>query len=591
MAFLKWPSFLRPVVWLIFGLLGWHRLNRVYAKYSDRKGLDFVHALVQSRGVKLRYFASDLDRIPRHGPAVLVANHPLGALDGLLLLQLVQSVRPDVNIMGNALLHRIEPLRPFLVGVSPYEGEFRRPVASGRGLLSAKAHVEGGGVLILFPSGEVSSLSWRRFKLWEPTWSGTILKFLQKLDAPIHPVDIHASLSLGFYLLGSFGPMVRTVLLPGEAVRKRLFYPVDIRIGKGQRFSETAQDALYSALETRRNQLRNLAPKDKSPRFFVQRPRKQVPIADPLELDAVAMEMDRLVKADKTLTAHGPYLVLIAEAHQIPKGLLEIGRLRELTFRAIGEGSGRSRDLDAFDQTYRHLILWDTSSSTIQGAYRLGFGPELYAAGKIRAFYLREFFKIKGSAKAFMSQSLEMGRAFIIPEAQQKPFPLFLLWKGIIHVLLRYPELRYVIGSVSISNTYSKHSQAVMLAFIKHHFWDARWSSNFKPKKAFRLRLRGEDQRFVAASKPEDLVHFDRMIGDLEPEGIRMPVLIKKYIGQNAKVLGFNRDPDFNSEDALMYMDIEDLPEKTVAPVLKELAEGLRLPGVEGVDQPKAEAR
>jgi putative hemolysin len=459
-------------------------------------------------------------------------------------------------------------------------------VASGRGLLHAKAHVKAGGVLILFPSGEVSSFGWRRFQLKEPVWSQTMEKFLLSLNAPIHPVDIHASLSPFFYVVGSLGPKTRTALLPGEAVRKRFFSPVDIRIGQGQRMVEGAENSLHFTLETRRKQLRKLPPKDKYPRFFVQRPRKQVPLAEPVAVDAVTAEIKELVRAGKSLTSHGPYLVLIAEAHQIPKSLLEIGRLREVTFRAIGEGSGKARDLDRFDQTYRHLLLWNTATNALQGAYRLGFGPELYREGGIRAFYLREFFKMHGRAKSFMAESLEMGRAFIVPEAQQKPFPLFLLWKGIIHVLLRHPELRYVIGSVSISNSYSKHSQAVMLAFIKHHFWDAQWYAEFRPKKAFKLRLRGEDKRFVASSKPEDLMHIDRMIGDLEPAGMRMPVLIKKYIGQNAKVLGFNRDPEFNTVDALMYMDINEMPEKTLAPVLEELAEGLGLPGVEGIDQP-----
>ena len=591
-TFLGWPKFLRPLIWLLFALLGWHRLNRVYAKFRGRTGIDFIHALVASRRVKLRYFSSDVGRIPRQGPAILVANHPLGAMDGLLLLQWVHAVRPDVKIMGNALLQRIEPLSPFLVGVNPYSNHHRRPFASGKGLLLAKRHVQEGGILIVFAGGEVSHFDWRKMRLSEPVWSRAILRLLKECGAPIHPVDIHASLSPLFYILGSLGPAVRTALLPGEAVRKRLYFSVDLRMGKGQILSPNIDDTeLYATLETRRRQLRKLPPKDKKPRFFIQRPRKRMPIEPPVSSSKMAQEIQALEEAGLVLTTHGAYAVVLAQAQAIPTTLLEIGRLREITFRAIGEGSGKSRDLDQFDETYHHLLLWDRSQSCLVGAYRLGFGPSLFAQGGIRAFYLREFFKIKGKGQEFMAQSLEMGRAFVVPEAQQKPYPLFLLWKGIVHVLVRHPELRYVIGSVSISNSFSKHSQAVMLAFIKHHFWDKKWSGDFKPKKDFRVRLRGEDKRFVAASKPEDIVHIDRMIADLEPGNSRLPVLIKKYIGQNAKVLGFNRDPEFNTVDALMYMDIKDLPEKTLAPVLEELTASLSLPGVEGVDQPKAEAR
>ena len=221
------------------------------------------------------------------------------------------------------------------------------------------------------------------------------------------------------------------------------------------------------------------------------------------------------------------------------------------------------------------------------GAYRLGFGQELYELGKKKAFYLNEFFKVNERGEEFLKASLEMGRAFVIPEYQQKPWPLFILWKGIMHVLVRHADsLRYVIGSVSVSNSYSKHSQAVMLAFVQHHFQDKVWGKSFKPRKKFKLRLQKEDKAFIRESRPEDLGEMDRMITDIEPENLRMPVLIKKYISQNAKVLAFNRDPAFNTVDALMYMDTRNLPQKTLEPVLEEL--GQMLPRIEGVDQPEA---
>ena len=217
-------------------------------------------------------------------------------------------------------------------------------------------------------------------------------------------------------------------------------------------------------------------------------------------------------------------------------------------------------------------MLWNETEQAIWGAYRLGLGFELYPQGGIRAFYLSGFFRIRREAHSFFAQSLEMGRAFVVPEAQLKPMPLYLLWKGIVHVLLRHPgKLRYVVGSVSVSNSYSRHSQAVMLGFLNHHFSDAHWARYILPRKRFRLRLRPRDRELIAHSEPADMQRFDRLIADIEPHNLRFPVLIKKYVGQNAKVIAFNRDPEFNTVDALMYMDVSDLPQDTLKPVLEEL--------------------
>ncbi|NDA06560.1 MAG: GNAT family N-acetyltransferase [Flavobacteriia bacterium] len=589
-AFLCWPLATKPFLAVIFFMLGWFRLNRLYQRIGDIQGIDFIHALVHSRKVKLRYFSSDLARLPRNGPAVLVANHPLGAMDGLLLLQLVHKVRPDVKILGNALLERIVPLRPFLIGVVPFEGHHRRPLESGRGLVRAKKHVEDGGVLIVFPAGEVSHFSLKKWRVVEKPWSSTVYRLLVELRAPVLPVDIHGSLSLGFYGLGLLGAKVRTLLLPGEAARARWHFPVDIRIGKGQRMDPN-QDAAEWERKMRnfQGQLRRLPPKGKKPKFFIWRPPNRTAVALQGDPNKFRVEIYALMKGGYGLTRHGKYEVFLAPAEKIPHLLLEIGRLREITFRKVGEGSGLERDLDRYDAVYQHLILWHHGEGQLVGAYRLGFGQELYELGKKKAFYLNEFFKVNERGEKFLKASLEMGRAFVIPEYQQKPWPLFILWKGIMHVLVRHADsLRYVIGSVSVSNSYSKHSQAVMLAFVQHHFQDKAWGKSFKPRKKFKLRLQKEDKAFIRESRPEDLGEMDRMIADIEPENLRMPVLIKKYISQNAKVLAFNRDPAFNTVDALMYMDTRNLPQKTLEPVLEEL--GQMLPRIEGVDQPEAES-
>jgi putative hemolysin len=494
-------------------------------------------------------------------------------MDGLALLQTIAAVRPDVRLIGNALLERIAPLRPYLIGVVPFEGAHRNPVASGRGLLEAQKWVEEGGALVIFPAGEVSSWSPGRWGVHDRPWPRASQRFLREVGAPVMPVDVRASLSWYFYALGLLGPWVRTVLLPIEAVRPRWFFSVDLRWGKPLKpEADQSAQAFADLIRQRRRQLRTVKPKKaRRWKFKLFALRRLEPIAPEGSAPEIVAELAAL-PADAVLTRHRDLAVYLAKGSAVPAVVQELGRLREITFRGVGEGSGRARDLDPFDAQYHHLVLWNESEQTIWGAYRLGLGFELYPQGGIRAFYLSGFFRIRREAHRFFAQSLEMGRAFVVPEAQLKPMPLYLLWKGIVHVLLRHPgQLRYVVGSVSVSNTYSRHSQAVMLGFLNQHFRDAYWARYILPRKRFRLRLRPRDRELIAHSEPADLQRFDRLIADIEPHNLRFPVLIKKYVGQNAKVIAFNRDPEFNTVDALMYMDVSELPSETLKPVLEEL--------------------
>ena len=255
----------------------------------------------------------------------------------------------------------------------------------------------------------------------------------------------------------------------------------------------------------------------------------------------------------------------------MPSILREIGRLREITFRAIGEGTNEAIDLDKFDRYYYHMFLWDTKTNMIAGAYRMGLGAKIFEAHGIDGFYLQDLFRFEPELHKMMSESIEMGRAFIIKEYQQKPMPLFLLWKGIVHTTLRFPEHKYLIGGVSISNQFSNFSKSLMIEFMKSHYYDPYIAQYIHPKKEFKVQLKDADKEFVFDESAADLNKFDRLIDEVEPGSLRLPVLIKKYIKQNAKVVAFNVDPLFNNAiDGLMYIRIADLPESTVKPVMEE---------------------
>ena len=294
-------------------------------------------------------------------------------------------------------------------------------------------------------------------------------------------------------------------------------------------------------------------------------------IVTPIDSKVMIAEVEKLRDKDCRLLESKNYEVFLAAAKEVPNILREIGRLREITFREVGEGTNEAIDLDTFDTYYHHMFLWDNEKKVIAGAYRMGLGSKIYAKYGIDGFYLQDLFRFEPELYKMMSQSIEMGRAFIIKEYQQKPMPLFLLWKGIVHTTLRYPEHKYLIGGVSISNQFSNFSKSLMIEFMMSHYYDPYVAQYVHPKKEFKVKLKDADKEFVFDEAESDLNKLDKLIDEVEPGALRLPVLLKKYIKQNAKLVAFNVDPLFNnSVDGLMYIKIADLPESTVKPVMEE---------------------
>jgi hypothetical protein len=265
------------------------------------------------------------------------------------------------------------------------------------------------------------------------------------------------------------------------------------------------------------------------------------------------------------------YEVYFAHYKEIPTLMHEIGRWREITFREVGEGTNKSIDLDKFDKFYHHLFLWDNKAQKLVGAYRMGLGHLIYPKYGASGFYVTTLFEFEPELHKMLSETIEMGRAFVIKEYQQRPMPLFLLWKGIVHVTLRFPENKFLLGGVSISNQFSNFSKSLMIEFMKSNYYDPFVAQYIHPKKEYKVKLKDADRDFVFDHTQADLRKFDRFINEIEPDGLRIPVLIKKYVKQNVKLVAFNVDPKFNDAiDGLMYIRIADLPESTVNPILEE---------------------
>ena len=561
--------------WTLMRVLNISDINKVYDKHKHLEGLDFMNALLDEYEIRFEIPEEDLRRIPKTGPFITISNHPLGGIDGILLLKLLLEHRPDFKIVANFLLHRIEPMKPYIMPVNPFENK-KEIKSSFGGFKHSLKHLKEGYPLGIFPAGEVSTYRDGKLIVDKP-WEEAVMKLVRRANVPVVPIYFHAKNSQLFYRLAKMSETLRTAKLPSEVLtqKERL---IKVRIGNPISLKDQAE---HESLESYTNFIRRktymLANPFQKKKLLdgipkkLKFPKPPKKIAKPLPISVIEKEIEVLKKKDKRLLKSKNYEVFLAPAQYIPNIIQEIGRLREITFREIGEGTNNSIDLDKFDAYYHHMFLWDGAEKRIAGAYRMGMGSEIFSKYGIDGFYLQELFRFEQELYPMMSKSIEMGRAFIIKEYQMRPMPLFLLWKGIVHTTLRFPEHRYLIGGVSISDKFSDFSKSLMMEFMKSNYYDPYVAQYIKPKKEYKVKLKDADKDFIFDETEADLNKFDKIIDEVEPGSLRIPVLIKKYIKQNAKVVAFNVDPLFNNAiDGLMYIRISDLPESTVKPVMEE---------------------
>lgn len=566
--------------WIVLHSTKLSTINKEYDKRKNLNGIEFINSILKSFEIDFKISEKDLKRIPKAGPFIVIANHPLGGIDGMILMKILLEQRPDFKMIANFLLHRLDPLKPYIMPVNPFE-DHKEAMSSLGGIKQALSHLSEGGALGIFPAGEVSTYKDQR-RIVDKPWEPAAMKLIQKANVPVIPVYFHGKNSTFFYRLSGLSDVLRTAKLPSEMLSQKK-RKIKVRIGhliSAEDLSAHSNLEAFTAFLRRKTYM--LANSFEKKNFLSGLPKSMKFSKTPEEIigktDESSMEgeVETCRMLDKRLLESKNYEVFLAKKEIIPNIVTEIGRLREITFREIGEGTNLATDLDKFDDYYYHLFLWDKDARKIAGAYRMGMGNEIFKKYGIDGFYLQDLFRFEPELYPMMSQSIEMGRAFIIKEYQQRPMPLFLLWKGIVHCTLRFPEHKYLIGGVSISNKFSNFSKSLMIEFMKSNYYDPYIAQYIKPKKEFKVKLKDADKDFVFDESQANLNKFDKIIDEIEPEGLRLPVLIKKYIKQNARVVAFNVDPLFNDAiDGLMYIRIADLPESTVKPVMEELQKEL----------------
>ncbi|WP_299712471.1 lysophospholipid acyltransferase family protein [uncultured Tenacibaculum sp.] len=560
--------------WVLMKILRITTANKIYDKNKHLNDLPFLKGVLDTLDIEYDIPEEDLKRIPKDGPFITISNHPLGGVDGVLLLRLLVEHRVDYKIIANFLLHRVEPLKPYVMPVNPFENH-KDAKSSVSGIKNALLHLREGKPLGIFPAGEVSTFKEGKLMV-DKEWEEGAIKLIKKAKVPVIPIYFHARNSRLFYFLSKISGTLRTAKLPSELLSQKNRV-IKVRIGKP--ISVKDQDnykdipAFYEFIRKKTYMLAN--PFEKNQRLIstqkLKIPKKAKKISSQRNPELFAKEIDGLRDHGKRLLISKNYEVFFTDTKEIPNILHEIGRLREITFRDVGEGTNNPLDLDKFDKYYHHLLLWDNQAKRVVGAYRMGLGKDIFKRYGINGFYIQTLFKIEPELHPMMENTIEMGRAFIVKEYQQKPMPLFLLWKGIVHVTLRYPKYKYLMGGVSISNQFSEFSKSLMIEFMKSHYYDPYVAQYIYPKKEFKVKLKDGDKDFVFDATDSDMQKFDKIIDELEPGTLRIPVLIKKYVKQNARLVAFNVDPKFNNAvDGLMYIKVADLPESTVKPVLEE---------------------
>lgn len=545
----------RPLTWAVDRALGLAELSRRYRHLPPTQDVhEFVRAALRELGVRTSFDASELARVPASGPCIVVANHPHGGVDGLALMDLLLRVRPDVRFVANHFLAGFRELRSLLLEVDPFGGgrAARFNIAAVR---AARRWLEQGGMIVMFPGGEVSSLNLQTRRITDPEWTGGVARLARQAGAPVLPVFIDGHNSALFQLGGLLHPRLRTMLLVREMLKFRA-HTLGLRIGRRiaanvlKEIDDDEVAAQYLQYRTYLLRVTQQAAPTGAKRLL---PAYHEPLAPPVATARLVADVAAL-PAERLLTSHAALEVWYFVGNEAPALLAEIGRLREMSFRGIGEGTGRPSDLDEYDAYYHHLFLWDRESQQVLGGYRMGPTTEIVEAYGARGLYTHSLFRLSDRLIEKLQDGVEMGRSFIRPEQQRSYTSLLMLWKGIGAYVVRNPRYRYLYGPVSISNDYHPLSKQILVAMLKRHKFDAEYASDVKPRKPFRLRE--NDLPLDAIDDTDSRVLAD-LLGTIEEDEKGVPVLLRQYLKLGGRILGFNVDPAFsNVIDGMLVVDL-----------------------------------
>ncbi|MEQ1947257.1 MAG: GNAT family N-acyltransferase [Bryobacteraceae bacterium] len=515
--------------------------------------------LLESIGVDFACPDADRCRIPKDGPLLIIANHPFGLIEGAILGALLAEIRPDFRFFANRLLGSIPQLRNHLIAVNPYGGGS----AIGENRKALKQSLEWlrtGGILVLFPAGDVSTLRLSPFGITDAAWTQTAVRLARRAGASVLPVFFHGANSAGFHAAGMIHPRFRTALLPREFLNKR-GETMSVSIGtlvRPDRLFHLSSEVATSYLRARTLMLEARRDGPSKPtasplRFFLPKPAECAAAQDISQLER---DIEKL-RPDQKLASSAAYSVYVATAQQIPTLLKEIGRLREITFRNAAEGTQKALDLDRFDNHYEHLFLWNQEEREIVGAYRIGRTDTILQKSGVHGLYTSTLFHLDLGFYSSIEPALELGRSFVRPEYQKSYLPLLMLWKGLGRYVASEPRYRILFGPVSISNAYSPASKALMVSYLKTRHGNENLSAHVRPRRQFHAGQFVNCHPEAFSSLIQDVDELSEVISDLESDHKGIPILLQHYLNLGGQMLDFSVDPKFaNVLDGLVVVDL-----------------------------------
>ncbi|WP_413285787.1 lysophospholipid acyltransferase family protein [Vibrio sp. MA40-2] len=543
-------------------------LSQLDKFYSQRPAgcttQEFLRFTLDVLGIDYQVMKGSLNNIPSSGATVIVSNHPLGCVEGVILAELLLTIRDDIQILANQYLKTVPELDELFIGVDVFETQDAAR-ANMRALRTANKHLANGGLLLMFPAGEVSQLVDRKEKkLEDKEWSRSVSSLIRKNKAVTVPIFINGQNSQRFYMAGKIHPLLRTLMLGRELLNKKQEV-ISIAIGDAIRYKEvTKLDdkklVNYLRLNTyllNKNGLSNDNITTKNQAFPTD-------VALPLPYRTIQHDLDNLSEEDHLLTSN-EFDVYCTQSQNIPSLMHEIGRVRELNFRQAGEGTGLELDLDKFDQTYLQLFVWDKEKQRLVGAYRLGLVDKVIENSGIEGLYSTTLFHYDQQFlnKMNNSNAIEMGRSVIAQEYQKSMSALLLLWKGIATYVSRNPQYTHLFGPVSISNDYSHEARQLLAETMTLHHYDIESAACVKASNP--LQTKGATWNTSLLTALGDLQLLSRVIARLDI-GKSVPVLLRQYLGLKGKLVCFNVDPAFNDAlDGLIVVDLRNVPSKTLA--------------------------
>ncbi|KZN54169.1 GNAT family N-acyltransferase [Pseudoalteromonas luteoviolacea] len=514
--------------------------------YPHLEGLEFVEQVLEELDFDARFKPKQIEHIPSEGSVVIVANHPIGSLDALALIKVLAKARPDLKVVANRMLMSITPMHSLLLPVDNLSNASRK-----QELANIQKHLKSEGALLIFPAGEVSRLGPTGIK--DCKWNTGFLRMAKKANCPILPIYIKAKNSPLFYGTSMIYKPLASLLLVKEMFKQRqksLEFEIGASIPPESYRLDNLKDKEIVALI--RKQLYRLNSKKALPL------KTQTPIAVPeckKELKKAIEQCERLGE-----TADGMHIYLYQYAGSSPI-FRELGRLREIAFRAVGEGSGKRRDTDKYDMYYQQLVLWDAKQLELVGAYRLASAQQVIQQHGTNGLYTSSLFSYTDDMVPYFNQGLELGRSFVQPKYWGRK-SLDYLWYGIGAFIQRYPEHRYLFGPVSLSNALPDKAKAMLVYHYQHYF--SALGSLANPNNEFKLsqsQLETCTDLFCGNDIKEDFAELKHILANM---GAQVPTLFKQYTElceqDGVNFLSFSIDPDFNNcIDGLVLVDLTKL--------------------------------